>query len=225
MLSPPLLLFLCLCVDTLVVCWDSVVVVVFFALLFCWNCWVQTSDSLFDFRQPRTRSAAWATCTWLSATTPIPWQATNSVCCWRDKPSASLPRLANWATWAPCTQHWETSLMPFSATSSTWALQRYSIVFYVVFLDIHKPFFLKEQFILYIFFCLVSIFILFSIKCSPRTKPSVSTSVNMSSMCNKSFYTPFPISYRGPVILETLFSPSSMMFVMFISQNMDQSFA
>lgn len=117
----------------------------FFAPLFCRDCWVQTSACLCDFRQPRTRSAASATCTWLSATTPIPWQATNSVCCWRDKPSASLPRLANWATWAPCTQHWETSLMPSSATSSTWASQRYSIVFYVMFLDIHRLFFKKSS--------------------------------------------------------------------------------
>ena len=89
--------------------------------------WTGISVRLCAFRRRRTLSAAWAMSTRQSVTTPMLWQAINSVCCWHGKPSASSPRLASSATWAPCTQRWATSPTPFSATSSTWALQRYGI--------------------------------------------------------------------------------------------------
>lgn len=114
-------LFMCLCVYMPVVYWDYVV-----CASLCWDSGCKPVYVLCNFRQRQMRSAVWAMCTRLSVTTPMLWQVINSVCCWRDKPSASSPRLANWATWALCTQHWETSLMLFSATSSTWTSQRYS---------------------------------------------------------------------------------------------------
>lgn len=85
---------------------------------------------VFGFRLHPMLSAVWAMCTQPSVTTPTRWRAISSVCCWRDKRSASSPRLASWATWAPCTPRLETSPTPFSATSSTWTSQRYRSTLY-----------------------------------------------------------------------------------------------
>ena len=77
------------------------------------------------FRLRPTPSAVWVMCTQRSATTPTPWPATNSACCWPGRPSVGSARPGSWATWAPCTRHWETSPTLFSVTSSTWTSQRY----------------------------------------------------------------------------------------------------
>lgn len=86
--------------------------------------WTLTSV-LCCFRLRPTPSAVWVMCTQRSATTPTPWRATNSACCWPDRPSVGSARPGSWATWAPCTRHWETSPTLFSVTSSTWTSQRY----------------------------------------------------------------------------------------------------